>query len=391
MYMNSKYSQFTAKYFIDKAIQFTGLSDFGEKEFMPSYEKLVYSLREEAALSAQGWQVMESRLVRLLANRLRFEADLKKHPEILEQELLPALVIVGLPRTGSTKLQRMVAASKTFQELIMWQAYNPAPWPGSDNTDDDVRIADAENFCHWRATNSPGTNAAHHVAARQIEEETYLLEFAFDSVFPNSSAYIPTYSDFLKTVDKAPMYRYLRKLLQYIQWQFHRDDLKPWILKAPHNLGNEEHILKEIPGSKFLVSHRDPNTLIASTAAILKANFVLYSDHMDKKHMGRWVLDEFSSEMAQHMKWREANPDVPLLNLAYRDIEANGLDVAKKVHAFLQLPFSSEAEQSVKNWLEENVQHMHGKHEYSLEEYGLTQDGIQSGFGAYMEKYSAYL
>lgn len=389
--MNAKYSQYTPDYFIARAQELTGLDDFGDKGFMPSYEKYIFSLREEANLTDEGWRVMETRLTRLLANRLRFAADLKKHPEILDEKLLPALVIVGLPRTGSTKLQRMVAASKTFQELIMWQGYNPAPWPGSDCSDNDVRIADAEKFCHWRATTSPGTNAAHHVAARQIEEELYLLEFSFDNAFPNSSAKLPSYHAFLKSRDKAPMYSWLRMMLQYIQWQFHRGDLKPWILKTPNNLGYEGHILREIPGSKFLVSHRDPHTLIASLAALIRANFTLYSDQVDREYIGQWVLDEFSSEINRHMAWRDTNPDVPVLNLAYKDIEANGLDVARRVHDFLELPFSAEAEKSVQAWLDTNVQHMHGKHEYSLDEFGLTSADIEKHFGAYMEKYAEYL
>jgi Sulfotransferase family len=389
--MNEQNARYTPAYFIARAKELTGLHDFGKAEFMPSYEKLVTALVEEAQLSKSGWQVMEKRLTRLLANRLRFEEDLKHHPEILEQQILPALVLVGLPRTGSTKLQRMVAASKTFQELIMWQAYNPAPWPDSDCSDNDVRIADAEAFCQWRAGTSPGTNAAHHVAARQIEEELYLLEFTFDNAFPNSSARLPSYHAYLKTRDKTDMYAYLKKMLQYNQWQFHRKDLKPWILKTPNNLGYENYILEQIPGSRFLVSHRDPRTTIASLAALLKANFMLYSDNIDKEYIGRWALDEFSSEIKRHIAWRKHNPTVPVMDLAYADIEANGLDVAGRVHEFLGLPFSAEAEASVKAWLDTNVQHLHGKHEYSLEEFGMTPAMVEESFAEYIELYADYI
>jgi Sulfotransferase family len=384
-------SKFTSEYFLQQAKAFSGLTDFGDLGFLPSFEKLVYSLREEANLTDAGWRDMEPRLVRLLVNRLRFEQDLKNKPQILEQKLQPALVMVGLPRTGSTKLQRMVASSKAFLELLMWHVYNPVPFPGSEGVEPDPRIADAETFCEWRASTNPGTSAAHHIAAQQVEEETYLLEFTFDSIFPNAWAYVPTYDNFITGVDKAPMYRYLRKLLQYLQWQLYRDAVKPWILKAPHNLGFENHIYNEIPGSRFVVSHRDPRITIASTAATVKQSRLLYADSVDTREIGLWVLKTFSAEMNRHMAWRQAQPQVEVLDLGYEDIEANGMEVATRVHDFIGVRFTPEAQRSVADWLRTNVQHRLGKHEYSLEEYGLTDTDVERTFGVYMEKFSEFI
>ena len=389
MTTNSK--GYTAKYFLDKASQESGLNDYGAGEFLPSFEKLVYSLTEEAQLTDVGWAAMHPRLLRLLVNRLRFQADLKKHPEILDQELAPALVLVGLPRTGSTKLQRMIAASKAFQELIMWQAYNPARMVEDEEEDRKLRLLSAEEFCAWRASTNPATNAAHHVAAAQIEEETYLLEFTFESIFPMSSAYLPSYVEHLKTRDRADSYTYLRQLLQYLQWQFPADSDKPWILKSPINLGFERHILREIPGSRFLVSHRDPTTSVASLAAVMKQSRKLYSDWIDKQAVGEWALEEFSAEIQRHMDWRDSKPEAAVMDLGFADIRDNGLDVARRVHEFIDVPLSAEAEASITDWLQENVQHKHGKHVYSLEEFGLTPADVQTAFAEYMQRYAEFL
>ncbi|MFA5630633.1 MAG: sulfotransferase [Porticoccaceae bacterium] len=384
-------TKITPRYFLDKAREETGLSDYGNMDFLPAFEHLVVSLKNEANLTDKGWEDMEPRLVRLLANRLRFHNDVKRHPEILAQKLLPALVMVGLPRTGSTKLQRMVASSGTFQELLMWHVYNPAPFADSAGSEIDPRIEDAEKFCQWRATTNPRTSAAHHIAAQQVEEETYLLELTFLSIFPNAWANVPSYDNFIKTLDKAPMYRYLRELLQYLQWQLYQGAEKPWLLKAPHNLGFEKYIHDEMPGSRFVVSHRDPRVCIASTAAIVKQSRLLYSDTLDKHTIGKWVLNTFSEEMERHMAWRQSAPHVQVLDLAYEDIEANGMDVARRVHDFIGVPLTAEAEKSISEWLEENVQHMHGKHEYSLEEYGLSEAEIEEKFSAYMKKYASLI
>src|SRR5207244_4175689 len=80
-------------------------------------------------LHEKGRKGIEDRIVRLLVNRLRMQRDITRHPEILSQTLLPPAAIIGLPRSGSTKLQRLLAAGRGFHELLMWQAFNPAPLP----------------------------------------------------------------------------------------------------------------------------------------------------------------------------------------------------------------------------------------------------------------------
>lgn len=91
------------------------------------------------------------------------------------------------------------------------------------------------------------------------------------------------------------------------------------------------------------------------------------------------------------MHWRKSSPEVDVLDLAYDDIEANGLDVARRVHDFIQVPLSEGAEKSISDWLQDNVQHMHGKHEYSLEEYGLSESEIEEKFSTYMKAYSSFI
>jgi hypothetical protein len=62
----------------------TGLEDYGDREFVDGLTVLADSLRTEAHLNRTGHMMLSGDVVRLLANRLRFQRDVKRNPEILD-------------------------------------------------------------------------------------------------------------------------------------------------------------------------------------------------------------------------------------------------------------------------------------------------------------------
>jgi len=92
-------------------------------------KRLCDSLIAEAELSPFGRIVQATRLKTLLVNRLRLDALMAKHPEILDQPDPHVLLIAGLARTGTTFLHRVLAADPMARSLPSWEALNPAPLP----------------------------------------------------------------------------------------------------------------------------------------------------------------------------------------------------------------------------------------------------------------------
>jgi hypothetical protein len=195
----------------------------------------------------------------------------------------------------------------------------------------------------------------------------------------------------LKTSDHASVYRYLRQLLQYLQWQFCRGSSRPWVLKAPPNLGYEEHIAAHFPGARFLVLHRDPLAVIPSVGALARETRKLYSADSQYARQASWALDQFSNAMNRHLDWRERAPDAPILDIAYRDIHRSDMDVVRAVYNFVDLPLSKQAAATMRDWSAGNGQHKYGLHEYSLEQSGLCAAQIQDKFARYVNKFREYL
>ena len=162
---------FDMKKLVQTAEDRTGLSDLGQPDCTDNLEALITSINTGAAISPRRWDDVFEYLVRILVNRLWFAKDLKEHPEILEQELKPPVAIVSLPRTGSTKTQRLLGASDQFLNLLWWQMHMFARIPGEPNGGAAERLRITKEFEAWADQASPNLKFGHARYADQPEEE----------------------------------------------------------------------------------------------------------------------------------------------------------------------------------------------------------------------------
>ncbi|PRC52999.1 sulfotransferase family protein, partial [Mycobacterium sp. ITM-2017-0098] len=69
----------------------------------------------EIDMHGPGIVNFHAQLVQWLKNRLLLTDLLARHPEIEDTELVPPVVIAGLPRSGTTHLHNLLAAATTFR------------------------------------------------------------------------------------------------------------------------------------------------------------------------------------------------------------------------------------------------------------------------------------
>ncbi|MFP6654416.1 MAG: sulfotransferase, partial [Myxococcota bacterium] len=122
----------------------TGLVDFGEDSFREPLSMLLQSLREEAPLNEIGCATLCERIVESLEMRLRTEDWIRRVPEILEEEIEAPVVVVGLMRTGTTMLHRLLASDPRHHAAMWWETRFPAPPADVDWKQSDPRIAPAK-------------------------------------------------------------------------------------------------------------------------------------------------------------------------------------------------------------------------------------------------------
>jgi hypothetical protein len=224
-----------------------GLDDYGDESFVESLTQLVRAIVSEARLTDLGLMGTRASIIRCLVNRLRLRDDVKKHPEIVDEDVSDPIVIVGLPRTGTTKLQRMLSSDPGFQRLYLWRLFNPAPMPGWKPGLPDERIEVARSFVQ-ALSQRPEFIAGHPMAAEDPDEDVFLMEMAFEGILPLVQFRVPSFHAWLKDRPRHDFYAFEKLLLQYLQWQDGGRRGRPWALKAQTHLGGLSALVDTFSG-----------------------------------------------------------------------------------------------------------------------------------------------
>ena len=249
---------------LDSARSATGLDDFGPAVFIDGLQRLVAAINREAQLTEAGLFAQEQRLLGLLVNRLRHEQSFAAHPEIADQEIRAPIVIVGLPRTGSTMTHRLLAADPDHTAMLWWEGRHPAMLPGEVRGEPEERRALGQAEVEAVVAASPEALDIHPWQYDGADEEILLLEHTFLSTTPEAFMNLPSYSEWVEAQDHTAAYEDLRRMLQGLQWQNPGREHKRWILKSPHHLGFIDKLLNVFEDARIVQTHRHPLETVPS-------------------------------------------------------------------------------------------------------------------------------
>ena len=103
------------------AVRTSGFSDFGSDSYLAAMEPLLFSLEHEANLNQLGRIVLHGQIVSALASRLAVVAWEKANPDLAQAPVKAPLIIVGMPRTGTTILYETLAAAPHLRAPLTWE------------------------------------------------------------------------------------------------------------------------------------------------------------------------------------------------------------------------------------------------------------------------------
>ncbi len=361
------------------------LTDFGANHFQLPLRVLTEAIRGEAQLNAQGVEAMGERLVNALANRLRRIALFKANPEIAEQEVDVAALIVGLPRTGSTMLHRLLAASPQLTAVKWWESVYPLPRAG-DAEDVAHRKTDAERLVTEIMSSAAGFDAIHPLDAHAFDEELPLIEQSFMSNMPESMMYIPAYGEWLLGADQGHAYDELIDFLKIFQWQDPSRAGQKWVLKCPHHLTAVQTVLAKFPRAAIVMTHRPITKLMPSWYSMVASLTGAYSDA------------DFAALQAEHWTQRlrrnledmveaRGGEAARFVDVDYRTLLEQPLVEAERVLSAAGLAPGGADVAAWNAWLNGNRRDNRPSHQYSIEEYGLTEARLHDEFAFYTQAY----
>jgi len=368
----------------------TGLNDFGPDGVREDLAGYLRSILDDAKPTPTGLLGLQGFVHRLLVNRLRFQNDLKRHPEILDGDAADPIVITGLFRTGTTKLQRMMSADPGVQALSFWRMLNPAPFPDAAPGEPDPRIAEADEYVRLLEQHHPAFIAAHPWQTHEPDEDALLLLMTFAHLANTTVGNVPSFVERVRNRPQRSNYDYLRALIQYLQWQDGGKRERPWVLKSPTHLGNLEPIFEVFPNATLVHCHRDPVVVTASFSQLFALFWGLFGGQVPLEEIGPSVLELWSSEMDRNLAQRDRLGDrARIVDVSYEDIVKDPLTVIGEIYARHNRALPPEATAAMRCWAAENPKGRFGKHEYTLEACGLTEKQIRSAFAPYLERFGS--
>lgn len=368
-----------------------GLDDFGDLHFMKGLSVLIDGFGSEARLSAIGDQLAYGGVLNMLVNKLRYVRDVKAHPQILDEAITRPIIILGLPRTGTTKLQRILSADPQAQGMLYWKMMNPAPLPSEQPGNPQGRIEAAQAAVAMLTEQFPGFIARHPTEALQPDEEVLLMQGSFEHEVTWLFARSPSFYDYALSCDPRPKYRYLRSQMQYLQWQDGGARGRHWVLKSPCHTGFVDTLLETFPDAVLVHCHRDVNGLLPSIAGLVEEMRRIHSDHVDRKVLGEEMLDYFGRGMDRYLQKREKLEPDRILHVRYQDVIDDALGVVRRIYARAGLALTGETAKRIADWEAQRPAHYLGTYRYAAADYGYGPDTINRRFAEYNRRFSAYI
>jgi hypothetical protein len=365
-----------------------GLTDFGDPAFRPALDHMLQSVRDEAKMTPAGQQMFASRVLESLSNRLTLESYCTRHSEILAERIERPIVIVGLPRTGTTMLHRVLARDPRFYTMAWWEARFPSPLSERDVVDPRQRIETAKAEVAAMIAAVPEVLAMHPLDAELPDEEVLLMEHAFMSAI-DSYGNVPGYMDWLWRQDQTSAYVYLKKQLQFLQWQKRQRGItaERWLLKAPHHIHLMPTLFKVFPDVKVIQTHRDPLQTIPSMGSFAYTLWRIFSDQADPAQAGRQWSAKFARGMRNALAFRDTVQNDRFLDVWYLDAVARSMDVVERVYPFAEMALDEGTRQHMRDWLTTSDRDKRPAHDYSIEKMGLTREQLERDFAEYRERY----
>lgn len=365
----------------------TGLDAFGDAPMDEGLAILCTALHDEARLTPEGNAAVEKSIVATLAQRLRVEDWLTRHPDLLERDIAPALLLIGMPRSGTTAFSQHLFEDPRARSILRWELDALVPAPGDPASDADPRIEAARQAFAARDAAMPWRRTILPVAFDDPSEHGVLLGLTFLNLQLPTLYRVPSYEAWLLAADMTPAYAYLARILRLLQAQ---RPAEYWNLKNPPDLFALEAIEAALPGTRYIWAHRDPLDSISSVCS-LTATFREKQDKaflVDKGEIGRSQLAFQALGADRAMVARDAIGEHRFIDVYQADLSRDMVSTLSALYARLDMPFTDTFRASLEERAAKKPKGRFGAHDHHLEDYGLTEDEVRARFAPYVARFN---
>jgi hypothetical protein len=373
---------------IADAVEQAGSDDLGYTgDFAGRLSAYAGAVDADTGLTQLGRGSLRSRIVRLLRNRISLADLIKRYPEIESIEIEKPIIVVGMPRSGTTHLVNLLAADRRRRALPYWESQEPLPvrGRGPDVFGVDPRYGRARAEHDAMLANMPLVAAMHDQFPEAIEEEVELLDLDFASYILEWLARVPSWRDTYLALDQTQHYAYMKKVLQALT--FFRGP-QTWVLKSPQHSEQLRPLMATFPDATVAFTHRDPVAVIQSTVTMMA-----YADRLRRTSIDpNWLIDYWTDRihrlLSAGVRDRALVPAERSIDISFHQLNGNEITVLEALYDRAGVELTPGVRKSFERYLDSNPRGKNGAIRYDLyRHFGVTPEDVRSRFDFYFDRF----
>ena len=354
------------------------------------------------ALKSPETAVLETRIghvtfdmCRMLRNNAELAAERQRYPEIGRQNVVQPVFIVGINRTGTTYLHRLMARDSRFWKLRAFEYVEPVipsgDYAGVAGTTADPRRALAADV--FEASGIIDSFAGiHQIDVDEPEEDIPILRLSFKARVFGTRYRVPQYDSWLEESGSREAYGLHRRVMQHYTYQrrqCHPGAEGQWLFKMPTHLMELEALIEAYPDALFIQTHREPVQFMGSWCSLVERIRSNICKPRPPEVLGAEQLTAMSRLLERAVEFRESHPELEdrWIDVRYYDLVQDPMAVVARIYERRGWKLRPEAVDAMEAWLDNQRERRRTekRHKYNIVDYGLTRDMIDSAFARYHE------
>lgn len=370
-----------------EASEQTWLFDFGSAHYREGMDVFLRALEAEADLTLLGRMTARAYVVKLLASRLRIEAAIARTPALLERPIERPVIIVGLPRTGTSHLHNLLSVHPELRFLPYWEACEPIPVAGeaARSGEPDPRIARVQATLDQGTALIPHQQAMHELDAHTPHEEIGFFEMDFACPIFSNRFQVPSYRSWYRQADLTPSYAYVRRVLQVVSGL--RYGGKRWVLKSPMHLEQIGPLMQVHPSARVVMTFRDPARVILSLATMTAYGRRLVQRTIDPVRIGQEVAAMIQQRFDAAVRDVHLVPESQRRDVHFESYMKDPMSVVREVLDFAGLDASEATMERMRGYQDAHPRGKFGRVIYRYADVGLDPEALRRGSRVYREKF----
>ncbi|MBT8427405.1 MAG: sulfotransferase [Erythrobacter sp.] len=330
-------------------------------DFRLRLEVLCRSLREEAQLNALGHTMAYGQITSAIRKRHALGKLWREQPELARTEIAPPIVVLGQMRSGTTRVQRLLAADPRFCGTRFCNSQDPVP------ASPDLRPVKARVALAIAHAVNPWLEAMHPFGATRVDEEIGWLAAALSPAAFEAQWRIPSFVAFSEARDASPVYREFARILRTDAAAMANAD-RPRVLKCPQFAEDMAALIAVFPDARVIACERDSESVLASSVSMVASQMAFQSDLGD--------VEALEAEWRRKMDLRarridafSADPGAVAAKVHFDALNEDPIAALADAYSALGKDFAPHARSAAESELQRASRDGHGQHRRQLENF----------------------